>query len=251
MPFTVAAIAGGVKLGSDVIRGIRADKERGRLQGQLDELSKTPIPQYMVSPELRAMYSQASSESMNPQGFSGAETAGFNQRLGNIQNTQYNNAVNRSGGQMGRFIGGVLNTQATNASNQFAAQGEQFRRMNRQSALGRQASASSQIQNVGNMNTAAQLQRRMMIEQALGRSIAMQKQNIDNAWGGMGDLAGNVDWRVLEFDHVKGEKKFDLANGASQSYESLKKEISKCEIVCANCHRIRTIKQFGYYKFEM
>jgi len=192
MPLTIGLIGGGIKLGSDIVRGVRANKKRKQLEGQLSELQKQPIPQYMVSPELRAMYSQASSESMNPQGFSGAETAGFNQRLGNIQNTQYNNAVNRSGGQMGRFIGGVLNTQATNASNQFAAQGEQFRRANRQSALGRQGSAISQIQNVGNMNTAAQLQRRMMIEQALGRSISMQNQNIDNAWGGLGDLGGNV-----------------------------------------------------------
>lgn len=194
MPLTVGVIAGGtaLKLGSDIFRGIRSNRERKRQQSQLDELQKQPIPQYMVSPELRAMYSQASNEAMNPQGFSGAETLGFNQRLGSIQNTQYNNAVNRAGGQMGRFIGGVLNSQATGASNQFAAQGEQIRRMNRQSALGRQAGATSQIQNIGNMNTAAQLQRRLMIEQALGRSIATQKQNIDRAWGGLGELGGNV-----------------------------------------------------------
>ena len=29
---------------------------------------------------------------------------------------------------------------------------------------------------------------------------------------------------------------------------SLKQEIAKCEVVCANCHRRRTAKQFGWYR---
>jgi len=46
---------------------------------------------------------------------------------------------------------------------------------------------------------------------------------------------------AMDFDHVRGKKKAsikDLTNGASM--EALLAEIRKCELVCSNCHRIRT-----------
>ena len=55
---------------------------------------------------------------------------------------------------------------------------------------------------------------------------------------------GNSDIRVLEFDHVHGEKAAevsDLARG--YSLERLIEEIAKCEIRCANCHRIVTYER--------
>lgn len=58
------------------------------------------------------------------------------------------------------------------------------------------------------------------------------------------------DWRVLEFDHRDREtKSFNLADASSYSIKKIQLEIDKCDIVCANCHTIRTIKQRGYYKF--
>src|SRR5262245_31410711 len=49
---------------------------------------------------------------------------------------------------------------------------------------------------------------------------------------------------VMDFDHRPGEiKAFALANAAGQtriSAERLRAEIAKCDVVCANCHRIRT-----------
>ncbi len=56
----------------------------------------------------------------------------------------------------------------------------------------------------------------------------------------------NSDYRVLEFDHVPGNKKLYNISTMLQSYhsiESIKKEINKCDIVCANCHTIRTIER--------
>ena len=46
---------------------------------------------------------------------------------------------------------------------------------------------------------------------------------------------------VMEFDHLHN-KKFQLGNASKGLYskETVLKEISKCELVCANCHRIRT-----------
>ena len=55
---------------------------------------------------------------------------------------------------------------------------------------------------------------------------------------------GESDPVVLEFDHVRGEKRASLSrlirNG--HSIEVIEKEISKCEVVCANCHKKRTYK---------
>jgi hypothetical protein len=53
---------------------------------------------------------------------------------------------------------------------------------------------------------------------------------------------------AMQFDHVKGDKKFNLASATAQSpnIEALKEEIAKCEIVCANCHSVRTHNR-GYF----
>lgn len=55
----------------------------------------------------------------------------------------------------------------------------------------------------------------------------------------------NKDWRVLDFDHVRGEKSFNLSNHASYAFtlNKLKAEMRKCEIRCANCHRIKTYEE--------
>lgn len=46
---------------------------------------------------------------------------------------------------------------------------------------------------------------------------------------------------AMEFDHLPGsEKKFNLGNIGRRSLGAFKKEIKKCQIVCANCHRVRT-----------
>lgn len=59
---------------------------------------------------------------------------------------------------------------------------------------------------------------------------------------------GETDIRVLEFDH-KGDKEFNVSSlMRMNSLEKLKNEIAKCEVVCANHHRIRTAKQFGTWR---
>jgi hypothetical protein len=48
---------------------------------------------------------------------------------------------------------------------------------------------------------------------------------------------------VMEFDHVRGVKLGNLASPGRWGCSSLEKliaEIEKCEVVCANCHRVRT-----------
>jgi hypothetical protein len=43
---------------------------------------------------------------------------------------------------------------------------------------------------------------------------------------------------AMEFDHVRGEKKSDISK--IRGRRALLDELAKCELVCANCHRIRT-----------
>jgi hypothetical protein len=45
---------------------------------------------------------------------------------------------------------------------------------------------------------------------------------------------------VMDFDHVRGEKAFGIGRIFQGNKERTLAEISKCDLVCANCHRIRT-----------
>jgi hypothetical protein len=54
---------------------------------------------------------------------------------------------------------------------------------------------------------------------------------------------GNTDYRVLDFDHLPGNQKDDNVSvmwARNLSIKRIQQEIDKCELVCANCHRIRT-----------
>jgi thiol-disulfide isomerase/thioredoxin len=61
---------------------------------------------------------------------------------------------------------------------------------------------------------------------------------------------GEKDVRVLEFDHMDiATKNYNVANMyASHSWENILAEIEKCEIRCANHHRIKTAEQFGTWR---
>lgn len=60
---------------------------------------------------------------------------------------------------------------------------------------------------------------------------------------------GIKDVRVLEFDHLR-DKKFNIGDMISglHGFDSIKKEIEKCEVRCANCHRIKTFAYNNSYR---
>jgi hypothetical protein len=62
----------------------------------------------------------------------------------------------------------------------------------------------------------------------------------------------NPDWRLLEFDHVRGTKFAGISEMCFTrkcSVEKIQEEIDKCDIVCANCHRLRSYaRQENCYK---
>ena len=59
---------------------------------------------------------------------------------------------------------------------------------------------------------------------------------------------------VMQFDHVNGDKVNDIRwMVRNSSWQDVLDEIEKCELVCANCHALRTYNRFldngqlGYY----
>lgn len=45
----------------------------------------------------------------------------------------------------------------------------------------------------------------------------------------------------MDFDHREGEdKKYNVSDMKGMSLLEVKKEIAKCDVVCSNCHRMRT-----------
>ncbi len=62
---------------------------------------------------------------------------------------------------------------------------------------------------------------------------------------------GESDIVFLEFDHQRN-KVLDVSTLSREGYslDRVKQEIAKCDVVCANCHRRRTAKQFGWYRLQ-
>ena len=61
---------------------------------------------------------------------------------------------------------------------------------------------------------------------------------------------GESDPLVLEFDHVRGRKRLNVSDLLNRDYpwSTVLREIEKCEVVCANCHRRRTYGRLRTYR---
>lgn len=58
---------------------------------------------------------------------------------------------------------------------------------------------------------------------------------------GCADCGYNARPEALDFDHLPGQRKDKLVSKLiGNSWDRIEREIAKCEVVCANCHRIRT-----------
>lgn len=63
------------------------------------------------------------------------------------------------------------------------------------------------------------------------------------------EFCGFDDLRALDFDHIDANtKKFGIARAINDGYawEEIFAEISKCRVLCSNCHRIRTAEQHNW-----
>jgi hypothetical protein len=73
------------------------------------------------------------------------------------------------------------------------------------------------------------------------RAIKWRLTQIIKASKGCADCGYNTNGVALQFDHM-GDKKGNVSNLIRSDYawSTIMDEINKCEVVCANCHAVRT-----------
>ena len=63
---------------------------------------------------------------------------------------------------------------------------------------------------------------------------------------------GYKNWTALQFDHREPSlKSFEMSKMSGRSFGAVKAEVAKCDIVCANCHLIRTANMFGSWRLGL
>lgn len=62
---------------------------------------------------------------------------------------------------------------------------------------------------------------------------------------------GEDDILVLEFDHLR-DKKLEITSMIRNtlSWNTIREEINKCQVLCANCHKRKTAEQFSTYRWK-
>ncbi len=56
------------------------------------------------------------------------------------------------------------------------------------------------------------------------------------------DCGVKYPWYVMDFDHLR-DKRYAVSTMSDGTVERAMREIEKCELVCANCHRKRTFSR--------
>lgn len=75
------------------------------------------------------------------------------------------------------------------------------------------------------------------------RTLRREMTDVIKVGQGCADCGYNADPIALDFDHLPGTDKIAAVAtmvGDAKGWEMIIAEIAKCEVVCSNCHRIRT-----------
>ena len=72
---------------------------------------------------------------------------------------------------------------------------------------------------------------------------AIKSAVVDALGGTCHDCGGKFHPACFDFDHIEpSEKSANVSQLCGSSFDRAMQEAAKCELVCANCHRIRTTK---------
>lgn len=63
------------------------------------------------------------------------------------------------------------------------------------------------------------------------------------------DCQKNYPAPAMDFDHINSHSRYN--NMSALGYKDKVKELSKCQLVCSNCHRIRTWKRANGYTLSI
>lgn len=58
---------------------------------------------------------------------------------------------------------------------------------------------------------------------------------------------GEADVAVLEFDHVRGEKEWNISRMMEMAPSRVRAEVAKCDVRCGNCHRRKTAREKNWW----
>jgi DNA-binding transcriptional MerR regulator len=63
---------------------------------------------------------------------------------------------------------------------------------------------------------------------------------------------GEVNLMVLEFDHCRGKKDFNISTALHLGFplDSIRKELEKCQVLCANCHAIKSQRESKSWRYQ-
>ncbi len=102
-------------------------------------------------------------------------------------------------------------------------------------------------------STHYQNSKQVYLERALTRNARVNAENKRRLYAYLSEHpcvdCGNTDIRCLEFDHVRGSKSASITrmlNGVP--WHKIEAEILKCEVRCANCHRIKTLERGKWWR---
>lgn len=166
------------------INAYRSSEFLSEAQRQLRDLENNPIEPYKASTQLRTAYAGARAGAAAPKGMSMEDVNRFMINQARNENTALANAGKMGYGGRGNLA--VLNAGLSGMSADMASKSAAMAQQNRQADLGRLQGLSSTYQTLSNMNANANIQ----AQQAYGRAIQQQRQNISGAWKSLADAGG-------------------------------------------------------------
>lgn len=152
---------------------VKGDQDKA--QNLLNDISKTPLAQYTADPSLLQYYQRNLNMSNNPTGFSGGERSAYRNNVATDINTQFRNANNTSGGNLGKFINNSFTPGVVAGENTFVGQDATLRRNNENESLGRLGSSVTALQSLKDRNVAQQNERILLAQQAAGQAVLQDK----------------------------------------------------------------------------
>jgi hypothetical protein len=157
------------------------------LEAEAKKLDKTAAPEYELNPALAKAYEQTQSiysgaQARANEGFTGAQEDAFVNALNTAGNVMTRNAMETGGGQLGQFAGSLNNANRLNALADFAEKDAILQQQKKQyadSTYGMVMQAGNTLQGQQNIIQQQRIQRRNMLEQALGRAMSDTRMRRD------------------------------------------------------------------------
>lgn len=103
-------------------------------------------------------------------------------------------------------------------------------------------------------STHYQNNKQLYLDRAISRNARVNAENKQRLYAYLLEHpcvdCGQADIRCLEFDHVQGNKSANIACllGIGVIWSTIETEIGKCEVRCANCHRIKTNERNSFWR---